>query len=157
MAHVEFQGIKGSTVALDGNGDAIEPYSLMNYVLQEDGEMHGVEVGTFAGQLQLSEGWYEATDKVEGVATGKYEGQTFLWIDPSSCIKEGQDMPKMSEGTACCSGLAEAKVAANRVVCEATGRYGDQYRLQEYQGGYKYCSRSVDDRALPLRQGAARS
>ena len=54
MLNISFEGIEQKTVKLDSNGDAIEPYSVMNYVEQGDGEMRGVEVGQYvSGELKL--------------------------------------------------------------------------------------------------------
>ena len=54
MTKTSFQGILRESVELDENGDAIEPYAVMNYVEQEDGSMRGVEVGVYStGQLDL--------------------------------------------------------------------------------------------------------
>ena len=54
MTKTSFEGILQRSVELDENGDAIEPYAVMNYVEQEDGKMRGVEVGVYgSGQLDL--------------------------------------------------------------------------------------------------------
>ena len=53
MRNISFVGIQQRTVALDANGDAIQPYSVMNYV-EENAEMRSVEVGWYeSGQLEL--------------------------------------------------------------------------------------------------------
>ena len=44
MTKTSFEGILQRSVELDENGDAIEPYAVMNYVEQGDGNMRGVEV-----------------------------------------------------------------------------------------------------------------
>ena len=54
MTKTSFEGILQRSVELDENGDAIEPYAVMNYVEQGDGNMRGVEVGVYgSGQLDL--------------------------------------------------------------------------------------------------------
>ena len=55
MANVSFKGIADRTVQLDSNGDAVESYSLMNYVEgTEGGGIQAVEVGTYeSGKLKL--------------------------------------------------------------------------------------------------------
>ena len=45
MKNISFVGIQQRLVDLDENGDAIEPYSVMNLVQGEDGELRGVVVG----------------------------------------------------------------------------------------------------------------
>ena len=56
MLSTSFKGIGEQTVELDSNGDAIEPYSLMNYLEFGTGEMQGVAVATYVSKklnLQL--------------------------------------------------------------------------------------------------------
>ena len=51
-----FTGVGGTVVALDSNGDRIESYEVMNYVLEEGDVTHSVAVGVF----NSTEGQYEA-------------------------------------------------------------------------------------------------
>ena len=52
-SEISFKGISQRNVALDVNGDLIAEYSLMNYHEQDDGEMRGTVVGTYAQRLEL--------------------------------------------------------------------------------------------------------
>ena len=49
IRNVTFQGVSGSTVALDQHGDRLESYEVMNYVLKADGAIGAVSVGLYNG------------------------------------------------------------------------------------------------------------
>ena len=55
-----FIGVGGTVVALDSNGDRIESYEVMNYVLEEGNVMRSVAVGMF----NCTKGQYEAYERV---------------------------------------------------------------------------------------------
>ena len=47
MRNTTIEGVGGTAVALDSNGDRIDSYEVMNYVLEEGGVMRSVAVGMF--------------------------------------------------------------------------------------------------------------
>ena len=54
-----FTGVTGTVVALDSNGDRMDSYEVMNYVLEEGDVMRSVAVGIF----DITEGQYEAYER----------------------------------------------------------------------------------------------
>ena len=52
VRNTSFTGVGDSVVALDRNGDRIESYEVMNYVLKEGGVMSSVAVGMFDSVVQ---------------------------------------------------------------------------------------------------------
>ena len=47
-----FEGVSGSMVSLDKNGDKIESYEVMNYVVGKGGQMGSVPVGAYNSTSQ---------------------------------------------------------------------------------------------------------
>ena len=61
-------GILERNVQLDEDGDALEPYSFMNYLQQADGTMYGVEVGMYnLRRADLDGPWSPLNLRVEEV------------------------------------------------------------------------------------------
>jgi hypothetical protein len=54
-----FTGVGGTVVALDSNGDRIDSYEVMNYVLKAGDVIHSVAVGMFNSTL----GQYRAYER----------------------------------------------------------------------------------------------
>ena len=59
VRNMSFTGAGGTRVALDSNGDRIESYEVMNYVLEEGDVMNSVAVGLYNSTL----GQYEAYER----------------------------------------------------------------------------------------------
>jgi ABC-type branched-subunit amino acid transport system substrate-binding protein len=60
MRATSFEGAAGTRVALDGNGDRIESYEVMSYVLQPGDVMRSVAVGVYMGAEQQYREYGEA-------------------------------------------------------------------------------------------------
>ena len=85
VRNTSFTGVAGTIVSLDSNGDRIESYEVMNYVLDEGDVMSSVAVGMFNSIL----GQYKADERAV-VWPGKtmevpvdYSGE-LQWIDNCS-------------------------------------------------------------------------
>ena len=52
LRNTVFEGVGGTEVVLDSNGDRIESYEVMNYVVGADGVMSSVPVGVYNHTLQ---------------------------------------------------------------------------------------------------------
>lgn len=90
MRNISFVGIQQRTVALDANGDAIQPYSVMNYV-EENAEMRSVEVG-----------WYESGQLKLKVADVRWPGNSSIVpIDVSNSCVAGMQLNLVNDQAQC--------------------------------------------------------
>ena len=96
MTNISFEGIQQRRVELDANGDAIEPYSIMSYLEQADGEMGGVEVGQYASRklkLRVADvRWPGNTTRVPADTAGVRPSKPCLQFGPRYCGEVRQNM-----------------------------------------------------------------